>query len=159
MKSSWLWSNIWNIVNLFANRKISKLLRNYYRKFPNWHHNLGFLSFSKKEKKKKGPYDYKSVLYHRLSLDPRCVCYVLSLLRFLFFFFFFFFTPFPQQAVLFMYGIWTVAAIFDQFFVNSTSVHCSWTHKFHFLSIFSLKMSLTVLFTHLKIILLQWFQQ
>ena len=37
-------------------------------------------------------------------------------------------------------------------------MHCSRTHKFHFLSIFSLKMGLTTLFTHLKIILLQCFQ-
>ena len=43
-------------------------------------------------------------------------------------------------------------------FVNSASVHCSWTHKFHFLATFSLKMGHTTLFTHLKIILLQYFQ-
>ena len=36
-------------------------------------------------------------------------------------------------------------------------MHYSWTHKFHFSATFSLKMSLTVLFTHLKIILLQYF--
>ena len=36
-------------------------------------------------------------------------------------------------------------------------VHCSWTHKFHFSATFSLKMSPTILFTHLKIILLQCF--
>ena len=42
--------------------------------------------------------------------------------------------------------------------VNSAHVHCSRTHKFHFLSIFSLKMGPTALFTHLKIILLQCFQ-
>ena len=36
-------------------------------------------------------------------------------------------------------------------------VHYSQTHKFHFSAIFSLKMGLTVLFTHLKIILLQCF--
>ena len=42
--------------------------------------------------------------------------------------------------------------------VNSASVHCSWTHKFHFSVNFSLKMGLTALFTHLKIILLQCFQ-
>ena len=40
------------------------------------------------------------------------------------------------------------------FSVNSASVHYSRTHKFHFLTTFSLKMGLTVLFTHLKIILL-----
>ena len=68
------------------------------------------------------------------------------------------FRLFPQHAVLFMYGIWTVAVTFDRSSVNSASVHCSRTHKFHFLSIFSLKMGLTTLFTHLKIILLQCFQ-
>ena len=39
-------------------------------------------------------------------------------------------------------------------YVKSASVHCSWTHKFYFSATFSLKMSLTILFTHLKIILL-----
>ena len=55
---------------------------------------------------------------------------------------------------------WTVAAKFDFsiFFSQSVHiVHCSWTHKFHFSKTFTLKMSLTVLFTHLKIILLQYF--
>ena len=42
--------------------------------------------------------------------------------------------------------------------INSASVHCSWTHKQHFSIIFSLKMGPTVLFTHLKIILLHYFQ-
>ena len=37
------------------------------------------------------------------------------------------------------------------------SVHCLRTHKFYFSTIFSLKIGLTVLFTHLKIILLQFF--
>ena len=37
------------------------------------------------------------------------------------------------------------------FLVNSASVQCSRTHKFHFLSIFSLKMGPTALFTHLKL--------
>ena len=36
-------------------------------------------------------------------------------------------------------------------------VYCSQTHKFHFLITFSLKVGPTVLFTHLKIILLQYF--
>ena len=74
--------------------------------------------------------------------------------------FFFFFHAFsPHKRLLFMYCTWTVVATFDQFYVNSASMHCSQTHKFHFLSIFSLKMGPTTLFTHLKIILLQWFQQ
>ena len=42
--------------------------------------------------------------------------------------------------------------------VNSAFVHCSWIHKFHFSETFLLKMGLTILFTHLKIILLQCFQ-
>ena len=92
------------------------------------------------------------------------VCLGWRLLRFSFCVFLFFFSFFlhafsPHLQLLFMYGTWTVAATFDQFFVNSTSVHCLRTHKFHFLSIFSLKMGPTALFTHLKIILLQWFQQ
>ena len=37
------------------------------------------------------------------------------------------------------------------------TVHRSWIHKFHFLVIFLLKIGFTVLFTHLKIILLQYF--
>ena len=51
-----------------------------------------------------------------------------------------------------------VAALVDFLSVNSAFVHCSWTHKFHFLTTFSLKMGPTILFTHLKIILLQCFQ-
>ena len=46
----------------------------------------------------------------------------------------------------------------DFFIVNSAFMHCLRTHKFHFSANFSLKMGLTVLFTHLKIILLQCFQ-
>ena len=67
-----------------------------------------------------------------------CV-YVLRFLRFSFFFFF-------------------LAALVDFLSVNSVFVHCSWTHKLHFSATFSLKMGPTILFTHLKIILLQCFQ-
>ena len=45
-------------------------------------------------------------------------------------------------------------------FFFSESVHTVyylWTHKFHFSTIFSLKIGPTILFTHLKIILLQYF--
>ena len=42
--------------------------------------------------------------------------------------------------------------------MNSAFLHCLWTHKFHFSVICSLKMDPTILFTHLKIILLQCFQ-
>ena len=41
--------------------------------------------------------------------------------------------------------------------VNSAHMYCSRTHKLHFLSTFSLKMGPTILFTYLKIILLQCF--
>ena len=59
---------------------------------------------------------------------------------FLWFFFFFFFS---QNIWLFM---WTMHG-----------VHCLQTYKFYFLATFSLKMGLTILFTYLKIILLQYF--
>ena len=42
--------------------------------------------------------------------------------------------------------------------LKSTSVHCLRTHKFRFSVTFSLKIGPTILFTHLKIILLQCFQ-
>ena len=42
--------------------------------------------------------------------------------------------------------------------INNVFVHCSRTYKYHFSLTFSLKMSSTVLFTHFKIILLQYFQ-
>ena len=60
-------------------------------------------------------------------------------------FFFFFFSSFQPQ--------WLTRSS-----VNSALVHCSRSHKLHFLSTFSLKMGPTALFTHLKIILLQYFQ-
>ena len=47
---------------------------------------------------------------------------------------------------------------FLSFFSQSMhTMHCLWIYKFHFLVTFSLKMGPTVLFTHLKIILLQYF--
>ena len=41
--------------------------------------------------------------------------------------------------------------------VNSAFVHCSGIYKFYFSATFSLKIGPTILFTHLKIILLQYF--
>ena len=77
-----------------------------------------------------------------------------------FFFFFFFYTRFrlsgDKRTVEYCSVLF--GPVFFTFLSISGSVHCSWTHKFHFLSIFSLKMCLTALFTHLKIILLQCFQ-
>ena len=50
-------------------------------------------------------------------------------------FFFFFHAFFPQVATVHA----TVAATFDRSAMNSARMHCSWTHKFHFLSIFFIK--------------------
>ena len=56
----------------------------------------------------------------------------------------FFFNVLSRNVWLFL---WTVH-----------TVHCLWNHKFYFSATFSLKISSTVLFTHLKIILLPCFQ-
>ena len=49
-------------------------------------------------------------------------------------------------------------AFVDFFTVNSASVHCLRTHKFHFSTTFLLKIGHMILFTYFKIILLQCFQ-
>ena len=78
---------------------------------------------------------------------------------FVLFFFFFWFSRVLEECGYCSYTIhWTVAANVDFSTMNSASVHYLQTHKFHFSATFSLKMSPTVLFTHLKIILLQCFQ-
>ena len=79
---------------------------------------------------------------------------------FLFFFFFFFCTRLWDCGYCLCTVQWTVAAKFDFSIFFSQSVHIvhySWTHKFHFSATFSLKLGPTVLFTYLKIILLQYF--
>ena len=77
-------------------------------------------------------------------------------LRFSFFFLLFYFLYHAYQANFFLlfihccgYCSWIIAAKFDFF--------PPFQHKFHFSAIFSLKMGLTILFIHLKIILLQYF--
>ena len=98
------------------------------------------------------------MLYLSVSLDPR-LSYAFCVMRFAFFFFFFF--PFLHAFQGTSRTVEYCSVLFDPFltFLSiSGSVHCSRTHKFHFLSIFSLNMGLTVLFTHLKIILLQCFK-
>ena len=76
-------------------------------------------------------------------------------------FFFFFFHVFKAK---FCYCSFTVQLLF----MNSShkvwlfppfqhKFYCSRTHKFHFSATFSLKMGPTILFTYLKIILLQYF--
>ena len=77
------------------------------------------------------------------------------------FFFFFFCTRLWDCGYCSWTIQWTVAAKFDFsiFFSQSVHiVHCSWTHKFHFSATFSLKIGLTVLFTHLKLFCYSIFQ-
>ena len=74
------------------------------------------------------------------------------------FFFFFFSRVFGGMRLLFNEQYMNSSRKCWLFPVNSASVHRLWTHKFHFLATFSLKMGFTELFTHLKIILLQCFQ-
>ena len=64
---------------------------------------------------------------------------------------------------LFIYFFFFPAVKADFLTMNSVFMHCLRIHKYHFLltfsflSIFSLKMGTMILFTHLKIILLQYF--
>ena len=97
---------------------------------------------------------YKVLVLVWIALKLRCVyeCCVF----FFFFFFFFCFHAFLEECGYCSMNSSRKCWLFS---MNSASVHCLRTHKFHFLSIFSLKMGPTALFTHLKIILLQWFQQ
>ena len=61
------------------------------------------------------------------------------------------------QLVSFFFFFSKVSFV-DFLTINSTFVHYLWTYKHHFSVTFSLKIGHTVLFTHLKIILLQYFQ-
>ena len=88
----------------------------------------------------------------RLRFDPSAFCV------FYFILFFFFFTRFGKTRLLFMYCSINSNRKYWLFCRKQCIMYCSWTHKFHFLTTFSLKMGPTVLFTHLKIILLHWFQ-
>ena len=76
-------------------------------------------------------------------------------------FFFFFFHAFVRLVAtvhaLCMNSSHKVQLFLPFFSQLVHTVHCSWTHKFHFSATFSLKMGSTVPFTHLKIILLQCF--
>ena len=93
-----------------------------------------------------------SSLSNRLRVGLDCA------FAFAFFLFFFFCTRLWVCGYCSCIVQWTVAANLDFsiFFSQSVHiVHCLWTHKFQFLATFSLKMGPTVLFTHLKIILLQ----
>ena len=59
---------------------------------------------------------------------------------------------------LFFFFFWLQPHYLTKPIVNNAFMHCLRTHKFYFSVIFSLKMSPTVLFTRLKIILLFQFQ-
>ena len=75
-------------------------------------------------------------------------------------FIFFFWHAFVRLWLLFIHCSMNSSRKVWLFFFFSQSVHivhCSWTHKFHFSTTFSLKMDPSVLFIHLKIILLQYF--
>ena len=85
--------------------------------------------------------------------------WILPFIRLRFAFFFFFFTRFGKTWLLFMYCSMNSNRKCWLFCRKQCIVYFLWTHKFYFLVTFSLKMSPTILFTHLKIILLQWFQQ
>ena len=73
---------------------------------------------------------------------------------------FFFWHAFVSLRLLFIYCSMNSNCKVWLFYFFSQSMHivyCLWTHKFHFSATFLLKMGLTVLFTYLKIILLQYF--
>ena len=70
------------------------------------------------------------------------------------FFFFLFLHAFERPTRLLFMNSSRKVWLFPPF---QHKFYCSWTHKFHFSATFSLKMGPTVLFTHLKIILLQCF--
>ena len=96
----------------------------------------------------------KEILILSVCLDWRLLYFSFCVFLFVFFFFSRVFSSLVATVyVRYMnssHNFWPVFHI---------SVYYLQTHKFHFLSIFSLKMGLTVLFTRLKIILIQWFQQ
>ena len=93
-------------------------------------------------------------------MDSTEICVVFCDLRFLLskFFFFFFLSAAAGDSG---YYTWTIAD-FSYFFVPLSHQWVPYTvyetHKYHFLTIFSLKTGFTTLFTYLKIILLQCFQ-
>ena len=98
------------------------------------------------------------ILSFRDTLDTRCVQFpAFSFFHFFFFIFLFIFWHafFPHKWLLFMH---CQPQLLTKSFMNSASVHSLRTHKFYFSATFLIKMGPTVLFTYLKIILLQCFQ-
>ena len=78
-------------------------------------------------------------------------------LAFVLLFFFFFGHAFVWLRLLFNEQFSHKVWLFYFFNQSVHIVHYLWTHKFHFSVTFLLKIGFTVLFTHLKIILLQYF--
>ena len=115
--------------------------------------NYGFLKMKKKITKFRILSNNKD-RWLSVGLDTR-----FWVLRFPFFFLFFFLARVSgDKRLLFMNSSRTIW-LFNPFLAHQwipCTVHK--THKSHFSTTFSLKMGLTVLFTHLKIILLQYFQ-
>ena len=95
-----------------------------------------------------------TTLYVSVWIHWRYVC-VCDKLRFRSFFFFFLFSRVLEECGYCSMNSSHKCWLFP---VNSAFVHCSWTHKFHFSTTFSLKIGPTALFTYLKNILLQCFQ-
>ena len=78
--------------------------------------------------------------------------------RFVLFFFFFFHAFQRVMQLLFMHCSLNNSRKCWLFHDKQWSMYCSRSHKLYFSKTFSLKMSPTILFTHLKIILLPYFQ-
>ena len=140
-----------NSARMYCSRKTGQKLRLLFI-YRTWTVAASGEKTREKKKRKK-----KENAKHTLSvcLDPRFE----PTSAFCFFFFFFFFTRFGKTRLLFMYCSMNSNNKCWLFCSKQCIMYCSWTHKFHFLATFSLKMGPTLLFTHLKIILLQWFQQ
>ena len=119
---------------------------------------LAWVLLAAKKKPTKFPYFAKKIQYELRHQGgvwiPSFLCFRIA------FFYSFFFSRILGQILLLRHCLCTVheqqpQSLTCQIIFNK--VHCSLTHKFHFSAIFSLKMGPTILFIHLKIILLQYF--
>ena len=162
------------LVHVFENWKL--LFENIYGNTCGWKSVWKYVKYCLKTKnyclkiQTKHPLKHSTHVYFLEDFEPKHLIDVqhqlrnffwihVFLLRLRFAFFFFFFTRFDKTWLLFMYCSMNSNRKCWLFCRKQCIMYCSWTHKFHFLVTFSLKMGPTVLFTHLKIILLQWFQQ
>ena len=110
---------------------------------------LYYCSRTKKKKLKTWTWICMDPRYVRIGLkNPASVSSV-------FLFLFFFWTRLWDLRLLIKHSkVWLFLTLFSQLVHN---VHCLWTHEFHFSITFSIKIGLTILFIHLKIILLPYF--